>query len=34
VVTPAGKARVAPLIAEENAFLDALVRETNNFSTL
>jgi len=34
IVTPAGKARIAPLIAEEKAFLDALRRETDNLSTL
>ncbi len=34
VVTPAGKARLPGLISEENAFLDALSRETDNFSTL
>jgi len=31
VVTPAGKALIAPRIAEENAFLDALQRETDGF---
>jgi len=34
VVTPAGKARIPALIAEENAFLDALARETQDFSEL
>ena len=34
VVTPAGKARLPGLIAEENAFLEALSRETDGFSTL
>ncbi len=34
VVTPAGKARIPALIAEENAFLDALARETRDFSEL
>jgi hypothetical protein len=34
VVTPAGKARVAPLVAETRAFLDALARETDGFKTL
>ena len=34
VFSPAGKARIAPLLAEENAFLDALRRETDNLSTL
>jgi uncharacterized protein len=33
VVTPAGKAEIAPRIAEENAFLEALRRETGNLST-
>jgi HD superfamily phosphodiesterase len=34
VVTPAGKARIPGLIAEENAFLDALAKESANFSEL
>jgi len=34
VLTPAGKARIAPLLAEEKAFLDALRRETRDFETL
>ena len=34
VLTPAGKARVAPLLAEEKNFLDALKRETDNYKTL
>jgi hypothetical protein len=34
IVTPAGKAQIAPRIAEENAFLDALRRETKDLSTL
>ena len=34
VVTSAGKARLPGLIAEENAFLDALARETQNFTEL
>jgi hypothetical protein len=34
VFSPAGKARIAPLLAEESAFLDALRRETDNYSTL
>jgi len=34
VVTPAGKARVAPLVAEEKAFLNALARESDNFKNL
>jgi hypothetical protein len=34
VLTPAGKAQVAPRLAEENAFLDALKRETGDFATL
>jgi hypothetical protein len=34
IVTPAGKARVAPLLAEEKAFLDALRGETDNLATL
>ncbi len=34
LVTPAGKAQLAGRIAEENAFLDALARETQNFSEL
>lgn len=34
VMSPAGKARVPGLVAEENAFLDALARETRNFSEL
>lgn len=34
LVTPAGKAQVAPRLAEAQAFLDALARETDNFSTL
>ena len=33
VVTPAGKARVAPLVAEEKAFLDALSGETDGYKT-
>jgi uncharacterized protein len=33
VVTPAGKAQIAPRIAEEKSFLDALRRETDNLST-
>ena len=32
VVTPAGKALIAPRLAEEKAFLDALRDETENFS--
>jgi HD superfamily phosphodiesterase len=32
LVTPAGKAQVASRIAEQNTFLDALRRETDNFS--
>ena len=31
LVTPAGKALLPGRIAEENAFLDALARETQNF---
>ncbi|HKQ09884.1 MAG TPA: HD domain-containing protein [Rhizomicrobium sp.] len=34
VFTPAGKASVAPLLAEEKAFIDALARETDGFKTL
>jgi hypothetical protein len=34
VLTPAGKAQVAPRLAEENAFLEALRRETKSFATL
>jgi hypothetical protein len=34
VVTPAGKAKIAPLLAEEKVFLDALRRETEGFKTL
>jgi uncharacterized protein len=34
VITPAGKARLPGLVAEENAFLDALARETLDFSEL
>jgi uncharacterized protein len=34
VMTPAGKARLPGLVAEENAYLDALARETQNFSEL
>ena len=34
VLTPAGKAQIAPRLAEENAFLDALKRETKDFATL
>jgi uncharacterized protein len=34
IVTPAGKAQVEPLLAEERAFLDALRRETENYATL
>jgi hypothetical protein len=34
VLTPAGKARTAPLLAEEKTFLDALRRETDNYKTL
>ena len=34
IVTPAGKAQIAPRLAEENAFLDALKRETKEFGTL
>ena len=34
VLSPAGKAQIAPRIAEEKAFLDALRRETDNLSTL
>ncbi|HKQ11053.1 MAG TPA: hypothetical protein VJS85_07680, partial [Rhizomicrobium sp.] len=34
VFTPAGKALVAPLIAEEKVFIDALARETDDFKTL
>jgi hypothetical protein len=33
VFTPAGKAQIAPRIAEEKAFLDALRRETDDLST-
>jgi len=34
VLTPAGKAQVAPRLAEENVFLDALKQETRDFATL
>jgi HD superfamily phosphodiesterase len=34
VVTPAGKALIAPRLAEEKAFLDALRRETDGLKTL
>jgi hypothetical protein len=34
LVTPAAQAQLAGRVAEENAFLDALGRETDNFSTL
>jgi hypothetical protein len=34
IVTPAGKAQIAPRLAEENAFLDALRRETKDLGTL
>jgi hypothetical protein len=34
IISPAGKALIAPRIAEEKAFLDALRRETDNLSTL
>jgi hypothetical protein len=34
LVTPAGKALLPGRIAEENAFLDALARETQNFAEL
>jgi hypothetical protein len=34
LTTPAGKAQLAGRIAEENTFLDALARETENFSEL
>jgi hypothetical protein len=34
VLSAAGKAQIAPRIAEEKAFLDALRRETDNLSTL
>jgi uncharacterized protein len=34
VLSPAGKAQIAPRIAEEKAFLEALRRETDNLSTL
>jgi hypothetical protein len=34
ILSPAGKALIAPRIAEEKAFLDALRRETDNLSTL
>jgi HD superfamily phosphodiesterase len=34
VFSPAGKAEIAPRIAEEKTFLDALRRETENLSTL
>jgi hypothetical protein len=34
LVSPAAKARLPGLVAEENAFLDALARETQNFSEL
>ncbi len=33
IFSPAGKAQIAPRIAEEKAFLDALRRETDNLST-
>jgi uncharacterized protein len=33
IVTPAGKAQIAPRIAEEKAFLEALRGETDNLST-
>jgi hypothetical protein len=34
LVTPAGKAQVAARLAEENAFLDALARESGNLADL
>jgi hypothetical protein len=34
IVTPAGKAQIAPRLAEENAFLDALRRETKDLGML
>ena len=34
IVTPAGKAQIAPRLAEEKAFLDALRRETKDLGTL
>jgi uncharacterized protein len=34
VLTPAGKVELATRVAEQKAFLDALRRETDNFSTL
>ena len=34
IVTPAGKAQIAPRLAEEKAFLDALQRETKDLATL
>jgi hypothetical protein len=32
--TPSGKAQVAPRLAEENNFLDALARESGNLADL
>ena len=34
IVTPAGKAQIAPRLAEEKAFLDALRRETKDLAAL
>ena len=34
IVTPAGKAQIAPRLAAENAFLDALRRESKDLGTL
>jgi HD superfamily phosphodiesterase len=34
IVTPAGKAAIAPRLAEENAFLDALKRESGDLADL
>jgi len=34
IITPAGKAQIAPRLAEEKAFLDALQRETKDLATL
>ena len=34
IVTPAGKAQIAPRLAEEKAFLDALRRESRDLATL
>ncbi len=34
IFSPAGKAQIAPRIAEEKAFLDALRRESDNLTTL